>query len=115
MIVEISLRFQHTKTAGEHSADEILGARFSVAARDADHAQRQAPPVSGSQSLIAEESIFDFDKRELGNVRTRFEAVFDDGPDGPGARGGADVAMPVEVLAAQGDEDSARFDAARIR
>ena len=109
VVVQVALRGAEHEALGEHAADELLGRRLAVAARDGQNRDAQRASVFAGQRLERRQHVVDEDAPLAGRRR-----VVDYGPHGPFAQGFGGKAVAVERGAPKGEEKRVGNNPARI-
>ena len=115
-VVEISLRLEHVELCGERGGDGFLGGGFAGRAGDGDDALAPLAANMGGEGLQGEQRIFGDEKRHGEScVGQRGDAgARDDRGHGSALDGSGDVIVAIEALAADGEEELAGRDGARV-
>ena len=114
VVVEIRLRAQYAVLRSQDAGDHVFRRCLSVAPPDRQDGDGEPVPVDAGQPAERRRAIVHDDKRES-FPRIGGERRVDDGRDGPAGRGGGNVPVAVEAVAAERDKELAGAERPRVR
>ena len=106
LVVVVPLRLQNAIALGQDRGDHLLGRRLAHAAGNADHGDMKRFTVGGADLLQGALHVL-YEDHGTGDVPGQ---IFREGADRPLFKGALDIAVPVRLLPAVGDEQVARPD-----
>ena len=113
MVVQVSPGRNHAPVHRQNRPAKILGACFSVAARDPDHLERKRPPVGASHLLEPNQRVQHTDKAHSGHRAATVLGVHQR-TRRPGRSRCGQVAVSVKTFSAQCHEKIASLNGPRI-